>query len=317
MKPLPYQTGMKKTTPPEELLRLYQDHLTTLGRSGFTIMAYRSNLKLFQAWYQENATRRTVNLTTVKEVDLLAYRHYLQYEKRHKTATINQHVAALRSFFSFLYQKNLSKTLMTKHLTPLSKPYLRAPDPPTQKQMLKLFRMVDTTTDRGKRDFAIIQLFVQCGLRLSEVASIEVADITLKERKGWLRVVGGKGEQPRDVHLNRSVRHALNAYLQVRPVLRDIKKLFISQLHRPLSRRSIAYLTKTYLEAAGMPELSCHDLRHLFATNLYNGHKDILLVKEALGHKTLTSTLRYSHKTDAEIAAAMEESPLNIYRRES
>lgn len=308
---------MKKTTTPEELLRLYKAHLTTLGRSEFTIMAYLSNLKQFQAWYQENSKRRTVNLTMVKDVDLLAYRHYVQYEKRHKTATINQHVAALRSFFSFLYQKNLIRNRITENLTPLSKPYLRAPDPPTQKQILKLFRMVDTKTDKGKRDFAILQLFVQCGLRLSEVANIEMGDIEIKERKGLLRIVGGKGEQPREVHLNRSVRHALKAYLQVRPALADIKKLFISQLHRPLSRRSIAHLTKTYLEAAGMPDLSCHDLRHLFATNLYNGQKDILMVKEALGHKTLTSTLRYSHKTDEEIAAAMEESPLNIYRSES
>ena len=63
-----------------------------------------------------------------------------------------------------------------------------------------------------------------------------------------------------------------------------------------------------------MPDLSCHDLRHFFATNLYNRHKDILLVKEALGHKTLESTLRYSHKTEAEIASAMEDSDLNIYR---
>jgi site-specific recombinase XerD len=308
---------MKKSITPEELLRLYKGHLITLGRSEFTIMAYLSNLKLFQTWYQENSTRRTVNLTTVKDGDLLAYRQYLQDEKRHKTATINHHVASLRSFFSFLYQKSLMKTLITTNLTPLSKPYLRAPDPPSQKQILKLFRMVNTTTDRGKRDFAILQLFVQCGLRLSEVANLEVADIEMKDRKGVLRIVGGKGDPPREVYLNKSVRHALKAYLQVRPTLAEIKKLFISQLHRPLSRRSIAHLTKIYLEAAGMPNLSCHDLRHLFATNLYTGHKDILMVKEALGHKTLTSTLRYSHKTDEEIAAAMEESPLNVYRSES
>ena len=62
-----------------------------------------------------------------------------------------------------------------------------------------------------------------------------------------------------------------------------------------------------------MPHLSVHDLRHLFATNLYNRHKDLLLVKEALGHKTLESTLRYSHKTEEEIAKALEDSDLNIY----
>lgn len=305
------------STTSEELLRLYQEHLTTLGRSAVTIKDYLSNLKLFHAWYQAHSTRRKGSLTRVKDVDLLAYRHYLQYGKRCKTATINQHVASLRSFFSFLFQEGVIKMLITTNFKPLSKPYIRAPELPTHKQILKLFRMVDTTKDRGKRDLAILQLFVQCGLRLSEVVNIELADIDMTERKGVLRIVAGKGNQAREVYLNSTVRHAIKDYLHVRPALPDTNKLFISQLQRPLSKRSIAHLTKTYLEAAGMPDLSCHDLRHLFATNLYNCHKDILLVKEALGHKTLESTLRYSHKTHDEIAAAMEESPLNIYRSES
>ena len=131
----------------------------------------------------------------------------------------------------------------------------------------------------------------------------------------WFRktVEVKKGNHEREVHLNKTARHALSAYLLVRPSPPDTKKLFISQLNRPLSKRSIYHLTKKYLEASGMPSLSCHDLRHLFATNLYNRHKDILLVKEALGHKTLESTLRYSHKTSDEIAKALEDSDLNLY----
>jgi len=173
--------------------------------------------------------------------------------------------------------------------------------------------MVDTSNDKGKRDFAILQLFVQCGLRLSEVASIELDDIEVGERKGTLQIVAGKGDKQREIHLNKTARQAIKAYLSVRPTLLDTNKLFISQLNRPLSPRSIYHLTKQYLEAAGMPHLSCHSLRHLFATNLYNQHKDILLVKEALGHKTLESTLRYTSKTKEELASALEESNLNIY----
>ena len=144
------------------------------------------------------------------------------------------------------------------------------------------------------------QLFVQCGLRLSEVADIELSDIKISKRKGILRIIAGKGGQPREISLNKTVRHAIRKYLEVRPEITDIKKLFISQLNRPLSRRSIYHLTKKYLEAAGMPNFSCNALRHFFATNLYNRHKDILLVKEALGHKTLESTLRYMKKTEEE-----------------
>ncbi len=116
-----------------------------------------------------------------------------------------------------------------------------------------------------------------------------------------------------EIGLNKTARKALADYLFVRPNLPDTQKLFISQKSRPLSPRSIYHLTKKYLEAAGMPNLSPHDLRHLFATNLYNLRKDILLVKEALGHRTLESTLRYMNKTEEEIADALEESNLNIY----
>ena len=298
----------------EVLLILYEEYLARSGRSLFTIKSYLSDLKLFHKWYQETHEVKQVNHTVVKDIDLLSYRNHLQYEKRHRTATTNQHVAALRSFFSFLHSKGVIRESVIANLKPLSKPYLRAPDVPKRAQILKLFRMVDTSNDRGKRDFAILQLFVQCGLRLTEVANIEMGDIHMSERKGVLRIAGGKGDLPREVSLNKTARHVLKVYLEVRQDLPETKKLFISQLRKPLSRRSIYHLTKKYLAAAGMPDLSCHDLRHLFATNLYNRHKDILLVKEALGHKTLESTLRYSHKTGDEIASAMEDSDLNIYR---
>ena len=301
-------------TEAEDLLVLYEEHLAKLGRSTVTIKDYLSNLKLFCRWYQKTYGVKTTDFRKVKEIDLLSYRSHLQYEKRYRTATTNQHIAALRSFFSFLHNNSIIGESVIADLMPLSKPYIRAPEVPKRAHILKLFRMIDTKNDRGKRDFAILQLFVQCGLRLSEVANIEHGDIDMDERKGVLRIAGGKGDQPREISLNKTARHALKAYLRIRPNISDTKRLFISQLRRPLSRRSIYHLTKKYLEAAGMPDLSCHDLRHLFATNLYNRHKDILLVKEALGHKTLESTLRYSHKTEEEIASAMEDSDLNIYR---
>ena len=300
-------------TDTEDLLRSYAQYLAGLGRSPITVKDYLSNLKLFLRWHLKTDNALVVDFTQITEIDLLSYRSYLQHEKRCKTATTNQHVAALRSFFSFLFNKGIISSSVIANLLPLSKPYLRAPDVPSRAQILKLFRMVDTYNDRGKRDFAIIQLFVQCGLRLSEVANIECCDLDISERKGILRIVAGKGNQPREIRLNKTARKALLDYMNVRPKLPDTQKLFISQLLRPLARRSIYHLTKKYLEAAGMGDLSCHDLRHLFATNLYNRHKDLLLVKEALGHKTLESTLRYTNKTSEEIAKALEDSDLNIY----
>jgi len=300
----------------KNLFDLYNVQLERIGRSERTTKNYLSNLKLFFEWYGSTFKPKRDCFTRVKEIDLLAYRSHLQYEKRHKTATVNQHVATLRSFYTFLYAEGIVKESVVEHLKPLSKPFLRAPEVPERNQILKLFRMVDTSNDRGKRDFAILQLFVQCGLRLFEVTNIDLKDIELHERKGYLLIVGGKGNQPREVPLNNTVRLALQSYLKVRLNLPNISKLFLSQLGQPLSVRSIHHLTKKYLEMAGMPDFSCHDLRHFFATELYNRHKDIILVKEALGHRTLESTLRYTHKTKDEIAEAMEDNALNLYRKD-
>ena len=152
----------------EDLLILYEEYLARSGQSLFTIRSYLSDLKLFYKWYQETYEVKQVDHTVVKDIDLLSYRNYLQYEKRHRTATTNQHVAALRSFFSFLHSKGFIRESVVANLKPLSKPYLRAPDVPKRAQILKLFRMVDTSSDRGKRDFAVLQLFVPRMRRLRD-----------------------------------------------------------------------------------------------------------------------------------------------------
>jgi site-specific recombinase XerD len=139
----------------EDLLILYEEYLARSGQSLFTIRSYLSVLKLFHKWYQETYEVEQVDHTVVKDIDLLSYRNHLQYEKRRKTATINQHLAALRSFFGFLHIKGIIRESVITNLKPLSKPYLRAPDVPIRSQVLKLFRMVDTSYDRGKRDFAM------------------------------------------------------------------------------------------------------------------------------------------------------------------
>mgnify|MGYP006284909897 CR=1 FL=1 len=138
----------------KNLLFYYEQYLTELGRSKFTISNYLSNLRLFQRWFSQTYEVESIDFTQVTEIDLLSYRNHLQFSKRHKTATINQHVAALRNFFSFLYKKKVISESIIENLTPLSKPYLRAPDVPKRAQILKLFRMVDTNSIKGKRDFA-------------------------------------------------------------------------------------------------------------------------------------------------------------------
>ena len=277
----------------DELFSLYEAHLAKLGRSEASIKDYCINLRAFYTWFQKINKRKKVSITRVKENNLLLYRGYLQHGKRYKTTTINQHIASIRNFFTFLQNKGAIKESVIVNLKPLSKPYLRAPDLPNKKQISKLFRMVNTNNDRGKRDFAILQLFTQCGLKLSEVANVKIIDIDVKGQQGTLKIGVRKENLMRHISLNKPVSQSIKAYLRVRPNLSGIKKLFISQLNKPLSSRSISHIVKKYSESAGMPELSSYDLRHYAASNLYDSHKDICAVQKALGHKTLESTRRY------------------------
>ncbi|PIU51059.1 hypothetical protein COS91_06665 [Candidatus Desantisbacteria bacterium CG07_land_8_20_14_0_80_39_15] len=296
-----------------EVLDFYRKKLASEGKSELTIRNYLHDLKMFTLWY-ETTYRKPVEISRIQDIDLFAYRSHLQVVKRQKPATVNRHIAALRSFFRFLHQQELIRENLSRNLSHLEIESQKAPEVLTHVQALRLFGSVNKTSAMGKRDFAIIQLFVQCGLRLSELAHIEIGDIETGERKGMLRIPSGKGGKPREVPLNKTARVALSEYLKVRLALPLIKVLFLSQKRKALSGRTIHDIVKKYMEKAGMSDFSCHDLRHLFATNLYNKHKDLILVKEALGHKHIETTLRYSRKTKEEIANALEDTELNIYK---
>ena len=298
----------------KETLELFKDKLEKEDKSKVPITNYCHDLSLFQRWYLTSLEKSEIIIEELKDTDFLAYKSFLQTVKRQRPATINRRIATLRSFCYFLKDCGFIEHFLTEHLKPLEVQSVRAPEILTHSQVLRLMGAVNKNTQKGRRDFAIIQLFVQAGLRLSELASIQLNDIEISERKGGLRIPSGKGQKPREVMLNKTARIALCEYLRVRPETTFSNYLFISNKRNPLAPRTIYGMVKGYLRKIGCGEYSCHSLRHLFATRLYNQGKDIVLVKEALGHKSIETTLRYSRKSKAEILEALESSELNIYR---
>jgi integrase/recombinase XerD len=293
---------------------MFKEGLEREGKSAITMQGYLDDLSLFVKWYLGIFGKESVSVFEVKDVDLLAYKSFLQRVCRFQPSTINRRVATLRAFFSYLCEEKVLDCFVASNLRPLELQPSRAPEVLSHAQLLRLFGAVDRSTVRGKRDFAIIQLFVQCGLRLGEVASVRLGDYELSERKGVLRVCCGKGGRFREVPLNKTARFAISEYLQVRPDLPGINHLFVSQKGTPFSKRAIFDVVKKYLGMIGVNDASCHSLRHLFATNLYNKHKDIVLVKEALGHKSIQTTLRYARKSKSEVQQALEDMDINIFR---
>ena len=291
----------------------FRELLRQQGKSPFTIKNYLHDLTMFSRWHEE-CFGHEPNPGKLQPLDYLSYRAYLQTEKRQSTSTVNRRVAALKSFAGFLHSNEITSHDIGEGVGYLTLPPRKAPEVLTHAQVLQLFKAVDRRKRLGRRDYAIIQLFVQCGLRLKELSDIQMADVSIKQRSGWLKIPYGKGGIPREIPMNKTAREALMEYLQVRPRIKGLKHLFLSQKRRPMAARTIQDTVKKYLRNIGVSNFSCHSLRHLFATNLYNEHKDIVLVKEALGHKRLGTTLRYSHKTPQEVQDALENSRLNVMK---
>jgi site-specific recombinase XerD len=165
-----------------------------------------------------------------------------------------------------------------------------------------------------KRDYCILTLFLNCGLRLAELCSLNFGDI---KPDGTMRVTG-KGNKERLVYLNSACQSAVQDYLAVRPNddvnANDRNALFISRNKRRISPKTVQHIVKTYLDKAGLGDqgFSTHKLRHTAATLMYqHGQVDIRVLKDILGHSNLGTTQIYTHVSDQQIKNAVDMNPLS------
>ena len=173
----------------------------------------------------------------------------------------------------------------------------------------------DTESKNTKRDFAIATLFLNCGMRLSELCGIDLRDLDDSLRS--LRVFG-KGSKERIIYLNAACREALSEYLQVRNLNLDSSTaaepaLFLSSRGQRISNKTVQWMIGKYLKIAGLESkgYSVHKLRHTAATLMYqSGNVDVRVLKDILGHEQLNTTQIYTHISDEQMENAMEQNPL-------
>ncbi|MBQ5362085.1 MAG: tyrosine-type recombinase/integrase, partial [Clostridia bacterium] len=173
----------------------------------------------------------------------------------------------------------------------------------------------DTESKNTKRDFAIATLFLNCGMRLSELCGIDLRDLDDSLRS--LRVFG-KGAKERIVYLNAACRDALKEYLQVRSLNLDSSRsaepaLFLSSRGQRISDKTVQWMIGKYLKLAGLESkgYSVHKLRHTAATLMYqSGNVDVRVLKDILGHEQLNTTQIYTHISDMQMESAMAQNPL-------
>ena len=256
-------------------------------------------------------------LKTVSLNDAYEYMNYLVRDRNNKVAARARKCSSLKGYFKFLSsnRKYLDKNPLEDLEMP--KKQKKLPKYLTLEQSMELLNSVEG--DYKERDYAILTLFLNCGLRVSEMAGLNYTDI---RTDNTIRVVG-KGNKERVIYLNKACVNALSDYMKVRPVdgVKDKKALFISRNHNRMSVKTIQAMVYKYLAKIGLDAqgYSCHKLRHTAATLMYQyGDVDVRVLKEVLGHENLGTTEIYTHLSSTQLKSAADNNPLaNVSKNDS
>ena len=217
-------------------------------------------------------------------------------------------MATIRSFYKYLTNK--AKLLTENPMQDLDSPRLKTSLPRylDLEESVELLESVDGAN--SVRDYCILTLFLNCGLRISELCALNTTDI----QDDALRVLG-KGNKVRIVYLNDACKEALNGYLAVRrPIVgRDQNALFLSSRNERVSRSTVHALVKKHLSEAGLDSMqySAHKLRHTAATLMLQNGVDVKAVQEVLGHEHLNTTEIYTHIDNEALRVAAKANPLS------
>ena len=311
-----------------ELPQIVQQYLLYLeaikGHSELSVIEYASDLRTFFRYIMrqkgladKNADDSEIDLSPIdiqfiRKItlnDAYQFLIYCKNERRNNDNTRARRVIAIRRFFIYLTDNQglLEYNPMKNLDIPKTKKAL--PKYLTLEEAEKLVSVVDGPYK--ERDYAIITLFLNCGMRLAELVSIDYNDI---KADGSL-VITGKGNKERTVYLNQACIDAITAYMKKRPNdgVRD-RALFLSSRNQRISPKTVQHIVYTNLDKAGLGDrgLSVHKLRHTAATLMYqHGNVDVLLLKEILGHENLGTTEIYTHIANDATKKAIESNPLS------
>jgi integrase/recombinase XerC len=267
------------------------------GYSPHTLRNYRIDLRQFVQFLFEKVERKSENMESVDSLDIREYlgRLYKQY----KRSTIARKLSAVRSFYLFAEKRGFADTNPAENVsTPKQERTIPAYLPVDQ--MFGLLEGPDRGTPLGLRDLAILEVLYSTGLRVSELAGLNLDRMDLDRR---LVKVVGKGNKERIVPVGRKAVAVLRDYLDATRThrTRDRKGMvelpvFMNVRGGRLSTRSIANIVKRYGVKCGlMMGISPHSLRHTFATHMMDGGADLRAVQELLGHSSLSTTQKYTH----------------------
>ncbi len=290
--------------PEESMIGLFLESLATeKGCSEHTLRAYRKDLEAFFAFVAESQTSARIHqkrprIVALKQIDGIIIRGYLGFlHRQNKKSTIARKLSAVRSFFKFLVKRGvIEQNPAELILTPKQEKTI-----PTYLSVDEMFRLLDsiqTDTLLGLRNRAIFETLYSSGIRVAELAGLNFSDLDFSS--GVVRVLG-KGNKERIIPIGQEALKAITAYReqlnrQVDSAVLKEGALFLNRYNKRLTARSIARILRQLVDAVGLlTPVSPHAIRHSFATHMLDSGADLRVVQELLGHKSLSTTQKYTH----------------------
>ena len=314
--------------------RIIKDFLVYMeiikGKSPKTVDEYYMDLRTFFRFIKkfkglvsptsefENISIEDLDIELVKAVtlsDIYEYMNYISSERGNNANTRCRKVSSLRSYYKYLTSKaGLLKDNPAKELdSPKKKATL--PKHLTLEESIDLLNAIDGKNK--ERDYCIITLFLNCGMRLSELVGLNLSDANFDTKT---LTVTGKGNKERTIYINDACCEALKDYYKIRPEvgLKDKQAIFISRLMQRISPKTVQFIIYKFIDQAGLDGkgFSTHKLRHTAATLMFqHGKTDIRVLQKLLGHENLGTTQIYTHVSDTQLEDAANSSPLARVKR--
>ena len=306
---------------PEVLCDFLSYHETVRGHSPKTIDEYYLDLRMMFRYLKlrkglvhdvefNEISISDIDIQFISKItlnDIYDYLSYLSRDRGLNSASRARKVSTIRSFFKYLTSK--SHQLSFNPVDDLDSPKIMKSLPKylSLDESVQLLKSVQGRYQA--RDYCILMLFLNCGLRISELVGLNLGDV----HNEYIRVLG-KGNKVRVVFINDACRTAIESYLPVREAQHplDPKALFLSSHRTRISRSAVHLLVKKHLGEAGLDstQYSAHKLRHTAATLMLQNGVDVRTLQEVLGHEHLNTTQIYTHVDNADLRLAAQANPL-------
>ena len=316
-----------RTEAPTLIREFLTYHETIQGHSRTTVDEYYLDLRGFFRFIklEKGKVPRTVQLSdiSIDDVDIelarcvslsdvYSYMSYLARDRSLGTAARARKIASIRSFYKYLTIK--AKLLTENPMQDLDTPHLKKKLPRYLQYSESIQLLESIVGPNRERDYCILTLFLNCGLRISELVNLNINDV----RGNQLRVLG-KGNKERLLFLNGACQDAVSEWMEARRTQAIIDKnaLFITRKHTRITRAAVHKLVKKHIMEAGLDpsQYSAHKLRHTAATLMLQNGLDVRILQEVLGHEHLNTTQIYTHVDSENLRSAAAANPLKNFRK--